>query len=165
MLKYLSAKEVIENFGNFLPYLDIEGKPTIFWEEEILKSITLPAPLPLSWSPNIKVPVIKCHKKIAPFLIQALHECYNTFGVWNTINDYGGCYNFRVQRKANKTPSRHCWAIALDLDVRDNPFGKSSAVNPQTVKIFEENGFMWGGNFSAKRVDPMHFEFADLGRL
>ena len=161
----LSDVEVIRNFGNFVPYLDAEGKPSIFWEEEILTSILLPAPLPLSWNPDVKVSNIKCHKKIAPFLLQALHECYDTFGVWNTVNDYGGCYNFRVQRKSTKVISRHAWAIAIDLDVRDNPFGKSSSVNPRTVEIFKNNGFMWGGNFSARRVDPMHFEFVDITRL
>ena len=33
----LSDVEVIRNFGNFVPYLDAEGKPSIFWEEEEIK--------------------------------------------------------------------------------------------------------------------------------
>jgi hypothetical protein len=53
--------------------------------------------------------------------------------------------------------SRHSWGIALDANVKDNPYGKKSIMNPVIVEIFKRWGFCWGGDF--KTTDGMHFEF------
>lgn len=163
-LTKLSDEQIVSIFGDFGPYLNEEGIPSIFWEELILIPILLPAPLPLSWDKSKLVSGIKCHKLIAPHLSKALTELYAIPEVWSTINDYGGCYNFRPQRKSKKL-SRHAWAIAIDLDVTDNPFSKTPIVHPTIIKIFEDNGFLWGGNFPISRRDGMHWEFCDISKL
>jgi hypothetical protein len=165
MLSTLSYEQKIEVFGDFTPYINEEGLPNLFWEEEILTTITMPASLPLSWDNSKLVRNIRCHKKIARFLLQALNDVYSYPVVWETINDYGGCYNFRLQRKSTNSLSSHCWGIAIDLDVGDNPFGRTPIVHPKLVDIFETNGFVWGGNFKRGRIDGMHFEFSDLRKL
>lgn len=155
----------IEVFGDFHKFLNPDGVPTIFWEEEILTHILLPAPLPLAWNHSRTVSGISCHKLIAPFLSKALNDIHSMPEVWDTINDYGGCYTFRLQRKSSSSLSKHCWAIAIDLDVGDNPFSKEPKVHPHVIECFENNGFIWGGNFPIGRKDGMHFEFADLSRI
>jgi len=70
----------------------------------------------------------------------------------------GGCFCSRHQCwKRNKPLSRHSWGIALDANVKDNPYGKKSIMNPVIVEIFKRWGFCWGGDF--KTTDGMHFEF------
>ena len=165
LTKSLTDEEIIREFGDFSPYLNHEGIPSVGWEQSILQFITLPAPLPLAWNKEIKVYRIQCHKRIASQLKAALLSIYDYPSSWETINDYGGCYNFRLQRKSRSSLSKHCWAIAIDLDVGDNPFGKDPKVDPLVRNIFEEHGFIWGGIFPKKRVDGMHFEFVDIQKL
>lgn len=162
----LSQNKLIEVFGDFHPFLNIDGMPSRGWEESILTRINLPSSLPLAWNHTIKVRQIACHKKIAPFLKQALGALLlDQSEVWNTINDYGGAYAFRLQRNSANKLSSHCWGVAIDLDVGDNPFGKTPQVHPRVVEIFRACGFLWGGHFKGYRQDGMHFEFYDIGRL
>jgi len=160
-----NLQEKIYYFGDYQPYLTSEGRITRAWELEILTLIDLPAPLPLSFNLDQKVTKISCHKKISIHLKNALDQLFALPNVWSTINNYGGCYNFRLQRKSKSELSAHCWGIAIDLDVTDNPFGRCPQVDPMTIKIFRDNGFIWGGLFRGNRVDGMHFEFADSTRL
>ncbi len=163
-MKPLSDAQVIAAFGDPRPFIRADGTVAFPWEEQILATAMLPAPLPLSWAPATKVTRFKAHRRVAPLLTATFAELHATADLWATINDFGGCYNFRAQRGA-KVLSRHSWGIAVDIDVTDNPMGKPAHVDPRTVKIFEAHGFAWGGNFSGTRIDPMHFEFADLTRL
>ena len=103
MRTILTKDKIIEVFGDFTPYLNDEGVPSIFWEEEILTSIVLPSPLSLSWNEDKKVSRIRCHKKISRFLLQSLNDIHSNSQVWNTINDFGGVYNFRLQRKSKSS--------------------------------------------------------------
>jgi len=161
-MKSLTQEEIKEIFGNFTPYLTKEGIPNIQWETDKLTSFKLPAPMNYGL---IKVTRTRCHIKIKEHLKAALTDCYNIPEVWDTINDYGGCYNFRLQRKSTTSLSTHCWGISIDIDVADNPFGRNPRVNPKIIEIFREHGFLWGGNFPLKRRDGMHFEFFDLRKL
>lgn len=163
--KVLTQEKIIEVFGDFHPYLNEEGHISQGWPDSILSAINLPSPLPLSWNKSLTVKRISCHKLITEFLSNALDNIYSQPDIWNTINDYGGCYNFRLQRKDPKTLSHHCWGIAIDLDVGDNPFGRNPQVDRKVVELFREQGFIWGGTFPQKRIDGMHFEFADLSKL
>jgi hypothetical protein len=164
-LRSLPLAETKEVFGDFTPYLSEEGVPSIFWEEEILTQITLPVPIPLAWNKKVLVSKVRCHEKIAGFLHCALVDAHQIPDVWSTINDFGGIYNFRVQRRSMSKLSKHCWGIAIDLDVGDNPFSKKPQVHPKLVEIFHCYGFLWGGNFAEGRKDGMHFEFADLSKI
>lgn len=164
-MKVLTFEQKIEVFGDFRPHLNLEGLPEATWEEEILTYLNLPNPLPLAWDHDRAVSNIRCHYKIDKFLRQALSDLHSIPEVWATINDFGGVYAFRLQRRSNSNISSHAWAMAIDLDVGDNPFGKMPKVHPTTVEIFHSNGFVWGGNFPIGRKDGMHFEFADLSKL
>ena len=163
--KPLVQSKIKEVFGDFTPYLSSEGVPSANWEKKILTVITLPSSLPLAWNHKQIATTIRCHKLIAPNLYKALADAYSMPEVWATINDFGGCYMFRLKRSSTSKLSSHCWAIAIDLDVGDNPFSKTPQVHPKLVEIFKAHGFIWGGLFSGKSIDGMHFEFNDLGKL
>ena len=86
----------------------------------------------------------------------------------------GGCYANRAKRGSHKI-STHAWGIAVDLNVPYNPLSlqyeqllsryskdKLKYIFTPThpiVKIFEEHGFLWGGDFKGRK-DGMHFQFA-----
>jgi len=162
----LTDDEMKKVFGDFNEYLNIDGNINATWERKILTYIPLPKSLPLAWNKSVRVHRISCHFLIADFLQKALEEISKHQSVWDTINDYGGVYSFRMQRESGSV-SRHSWATAIDLDVGDNPFKAIPNVHPRIVEIFLKNGFLWGGSdiFPEGRKDGMHFEFADLSKI
>jgi hypothetical protein len=120
--------------------------------------------LPLAWDHALSATRFRCHYKLTSIFTAVMADLFNHTEAWASINDFGGCYEFRKQRGASVL-SRHAWGIAIDLDVGDNPFGKTPKVHPVTLEVFTNHGFVWGGTFPLKRRDGMHFEFADLSRL
>jgi hypothetical protein len=160
----LTDDQLNKIFGNPIQYCDDTG--TLGPEYEKLWIVTIPLikPLTTCWNPNVQVTKVRCNKLIAPILKSALDEVLTNPFTSPTINDYGGCFVFRMQRKSTKL-SRHSWGTAIDLDVADNPFGSDPKVDPLTIEIFAKYGFAWGGNFKGTRKDGMHFEFADLSKL
>jgi hypothetical protein len=157
-MRYLTDKEVVAAFGDPAPYLLEDGSPSSAWPLTTLTYIDLPAPLSLSWDTSKRVTRMRCHKRIAPRLKLVLDTIHTVPVVWASIDDFGGCYAWRPIRGA-KSLSRHCWGIAIDLDVRDNPMGSMGKTHQFVRDAFAAQGFMWGGLFT--RPDPMHFEFAD----
>ena len=99
---------------------------------------------------------IKCHKKITLNLKNVFTEIVRN-NLCDKIKTYDGCYNVRYMRGARKW-STHSWAIALDFNAQTNKFGqKDFDMDERIVKIFEANGFIWGGRW--RRPDAMHFQF------
>lgn len=164
VLHYLSDAEVIAAFGDPAPYVRADGTIANTWEEEILGEFGLPASLPLSFDHKRHAVQVRCHKRIVPLMLAAFSEIHEDGDAWRTLDDIGGAYCWR-QMKNSKVLSRHCWAVAVDLDAVDNPMGKKGRMDPRVVAAFERNGFLWGDRFHGKRRDPMHFEFGDPDRL
>lgn len=156
--------QVEQLFGDPAPFVTADGGVKPGWPASILATVELPAPLPLSWDKTKLVKKIQVHKRLVPHFTKALGEIFALPEAWATIGDYGGCYNWRAQRRASSL-SRHCWASAIDLDVADNPFGRNPKVHDAVVAAFARNGFVWGGYFAKRRVDGMHFEFNDITKL
>ena len=162
-VRYLSEEEVRREFGDPAEYITDSGGISSKWESIIITSFLLPQPLPYCADTTIMIKSVRCHKRIAHFMQAALQELYDNTEVWGSINDFGGCYNWRTQRKS-KNLSRHSWGIAIDIDVNDNPMATKGAMHPKAISIFRSYGFLWGGNFRSRK-DPMHFEFGDLAML
>lgn len=157
-LHLLTLPEVITIFGDPAMYKDPSGDfDEELWQKTILSAIPLPAPLPLSWNHLIHVYRIRCHWRIAKPLRSALEKIYEV-DLWNELSDTGGCYNFRPNVNNKRAPSRHCWGIAIDLDVMDNPNRAKGDMHPTVIRVMEDHGFMWGGRF--QKPDPMHFEWS-----
>ncbi len=75
---------------------------------------------------------------------------------------WAGSYNFRKITSGNRL-STHAWGASVDIDSEMNAFGKkydeSKGMMPMAVvKIFEAEGWKWGGRFGGNRVDCMHFQ-------
>ena len=49
--------------------------------------------------------------------------------------------------------------IAIDLNVATNAMGTTGDMDPRLVALFEGYGFTWGGRWSGKNQDPMHFQY------
>jgi hypothetical protein len=163
-VKALTWEQAIAAFGN--PFLDLnaEGTAAPEWEAANLVFAHLPAPLPLSWIPGKTVTRFRCHRKVRIPFERAFARVYAVTEAWQSIGDFGGVYALRKQRGSTR-PSMHSLGIATDIDVHENPMGHEAHVHPHTIASFEKEGFYWGGRFGDKRIDPMHFEFADLDLL
>lgn len=102
-----------------------------------------------------------CHKLLVS-VFQRVFEEIVLAGLTDEIKTFDGCFNIRKIRGSSTTMSLHSWAIAIDLNYKGNELGNNDPeMNPEVVKIFEKNGFYWGGRF--KRKDGMHFEYFNRG--
>jgi len=164
-MRPLGRPDIVRLFGDPVPHIGPDGLIMRSWEQSILDSAELPAPLPLSWNRAVEVRRFKCHRLLVPHFEAALKRIFQSPEAWASIGDFGGCYAYRAQRGTRDTLSTHCWGIAIDLDVADNPMGGAPRVHERTIESFEMEGFLWGGRFAGKRRDPMHFEFADPSKL
>lgn len=150
-------EQILATFGNIYDYIREDGTLDPRWERDHLGRAPLPFPIPLSWDRSKLVTRVYGHKK----LVEVFSEVFATIqreGLRNEIKTYGGCFNFRSQRMSGKL-STHCWGIALDLNPETNPQGKAGNMHPEVVEIFRQFGFKWGGDWSGRSKDPMHFQF------
>ena len=95
-----------------------------------LARLSLPFPMVIAWAPHIIInsflvhPII--HNPLEKVYSQIL-DCYGP-GLIKSLNidQYGGCYNFRLKRGSSKpspsNTSSHSWAIAVDHDPVNNRY-------------------------------------------
>ncbi len=150
-------EQIIATFGNIFDYIKDDGSLDSLWETEQLSRAPLPFPIPLSWDHSKFIRNIYCHKK----LITILPEVFVTIereGLKEQIKTFGGCFNYRTKRTSGKL-STHSWGIAIDVNPESNPMGKTGNMHSEVVEIFRQFNFKWGGDWSGKSKDPMHFQF------
>lgn len=73
------------------------------------------------------------------------------------IKTFDGCYNVRYINHS-KNYSLHSYGLAIDFNSVYCPPGNIGTINSDFAHFFIENGFNWGGNFSKRFHDEMHFE-------
>ena len=149
--------ELIATFGDIRKFIKDDGTLDPLWEQQQLTRASLPFPIPFTAPPHVPVTRIFCHKKLADIFVQVFTEIQKQ-GLAGEIVRYGGCFNFRTKRTSSKL-STHSWGIAIDLNPETNQQGTNGNMNPNVIKIFQSFGFKWGGEFSGKSKDPMHFQF------
>ncbi len=150
--------ELIATFGDIRPFIRRDdGTLDPKWEQQQLTFARLPFPIPYVVAPHPLVTRINCHKKLADIFVQVFAEIQKQ-GFADKLVSYGGCFNFRTKRLSTKI-STHSWGIAVDLNPETNQQGTAGNMDPQIIKIFQSFGFKWGGEFSGKSQDPMHFQF------
>lgn len=152
----LTRKQIEREFGRF-SYQEL-GNGRIKIEPKWVKENIVDVNLPILGK-------VKFHKKGAVQLKNVFKEI-KMKGLENLIDkeDFkrnGGTF---VQRHKNWNKKRgishHSWGIAIDVNVKDNPYGAKPKMDRRIVKIFEKNGFEWGGRW--KTPDGMHFELVSL---
>jgi len=122
-----------------------------------LVAVDFPAPLQLSYGhPGQIAQALRCHPIAADAFRRALALIYAE-GSWNDLKTFGGGYCFRTQRGSDHKLSTHAYGLAADFDVLNNPLGAEPRISLAVVRIFEDAGFTWGGEW--RRPDGMHFQF------
>lgn len=150
-------EEIKAIFGDIASYIRNDGTLDPGWEADQLSRTPLPFSIPLSWDSSKLVSQLYCHKKLID-VFPSVFSAIESEGLKKEVKTYGGCFNFRSKRTSGKF-STHSWGIAIDLNPATNPMGSSGDIHPAIVEIFRSFGFKWGGDWTGKGKDPMHFQF------
>ncbi len=148
---------ILATFGNIFDFIREDGSLDPRWEEGQLGRAPLPFPVALSWDLSQSVKGIQCHVKLIDTVV-GVFKAIEDRGLKESVRTYGGCFSFRSKRTSGKL-STHSWGIAIDMNPDSNPLGSSGDMNPAVVEVFREFGFKWGGDWTGKGKDPMHFQF------
>lgn len=106
---------------------------------------------------------IRVHRLVAA-QVRELFIAWDTAGLTDLIETWGGSFVARFIRGSGTTLSNHAWGTAFDLNAAWNPLGALPALRGrkgsvrELVPLANQYGFYWGGHFS--RCDGMHFEVA-----
>jgi hypothetical protein len=155
---------VIATFGDPRPLMgngSLSKENAAIWERRTLAKGTLPFSIPLD--PKRPTKGVKttfyAHRKLVPAFVGVFEEIAR-LGLQPHVHSWGGIYNFRPIRGAKKAHlSLHCFGAAIDLNSESNALNTDGDMHPGIVEVFEQFGFLWGGNFGS-RPDPMHFQYA-----
>lgn len=106
------------------------------------------------------------HKKLAKE-INAIFEEMVDIGF--PVNSASG-YTYRKMASGTGSLSHHSYGVAIDVNASANPaiyqssnIDKSSPyyINSRVVALWKKHGFYWGGDWSGKFYDPMHFTYTN----
>jgi len=131
-----------------------------------ITQITLPYPM---YFIGKKVTKISCHKLVADKLLAIFNDILEFYGQDAIrdlkIDDYGGCFNYRLMRGGTKL-SVHSWGCAIDLNPSRNLLRETSKTArfarieyQPMIDIFYKHGFQSLGR--EKNYDWMHFQVKD----
>lgn len=130
------------------------------WSRELEFMTFIPVPAVL-WKrfqfQGNQVRTIYCNEDMAVPLADALQNVIKR-NLIDSIHSYDGCFSLRNARGSDKL-SVHSYGLAIDLNAPLNPLGRPSNQNPELIKCFTDEGFVWGGTW--ERPDPMHLQFCE----
>jgi hypothetical protein len=144
------------------------GGASPVWEKANLTRITPPFKMQFAGKP---ITSISINKKCADSLSRVFEKIWEAAEKnQKIIDDWGvsvfsGSYNYRVMRGGNVL-SMHAYGCAIDLDAPRNWFHDQDphfAKVPQVLKAFADEGWTWGGSWSGRSKDGMHFQAARVG--
>lgn len=146
------------------------GAASSLWEAANIVRVKPPFVLRYDGAP---VSGVRVHKKCAEAFGRVFGRIWEAAGHDQAVIDawgvsiYGGAYNYRLMRGSARL-SMHAWGCAIDLDPDRNAFHDVTpafARPPQSavVAAFEAEGATWGGRWSGRACDGMHFQFARVG--
>jgi hypothetical protein len=137
------------------------------WEAENLVVVKPPFTVYYGSTP---VKGIRIHRKCAESLTRVLNRIWDAAGRQQSVVDAWGASKFAGSwvvrnKRGGGTLSMHAYGCAIDLDPARNPFhstrpnfGKMPA--HKVVEAFEAEGWTWGGRWSGRSCDGMHFQAA-----
>lgn len=101
---------------------------------------------------------IFCHKLMQPKLEAGL-RCMMAKNITHTLTSWDGCLQIRTKR-LNSSYSLHSWGLGFDCNAAENLQGKEGNISTDLVDCFKATGLDWGGDFTGKSIDKMHFQIA-----
>ena len=106
------------------------------------------------------------HKHLVQPFMGVMEELVQT-GLIAELRTFDGIWNIRPIRGSKTVPSRHSWALAVDLNAKWNPLGtrwtgKAPMFSGEFLGIWKKHGWSLGASF--KRGDAMHFEWNGQGK-
>lgn len=157
--KPYDAKECAERYGA----ITVENDKVI-WKDEAkwCAILAIPEDIAQGWintatgKPTLR---IYSNKDIHRPLILAL-LLLKRRGLLSELKTFDGCFIIRKQRGGDSV-SYHSWAIAIDLNAKENPLGKKPVLSPEFVQCWKEAGWTWGGDWT--RPDGQHFQYVTRG--
>lgn len=99
---------------------------------------------------------VTVNKKAAPAFQGFLRDLENE---GYSIESIGG-YNLKTKKSDASSLSQHAFGNAIDINPSRNPYHTSQTDMPKNISALAARwGISWGGDWSEKQKDPMHFEF------
>ncbi len=153
--------EITATFGDINSYLVLSENSKMSldprFECNFISTAFLLYPLLPVWDNSRTISSIRCHVFLAERFL-AVFEKISRLGLSDKAQFFGGCFNFRPKRNGTGL-STHSWGIAIDLNPVTNAKGGRGDMDPGVIAIFEEFGFIWGGDWPGRTRDPMHFQY------
>lgn len=138
------------------------------WERDNLVLVPIPWRAVASWDHGLKIKAIRVHKRVAESLTRVLDRIWNDFGQSQKAIEIagmhliGGGYVWRAMRGGSRL-SMHSYGCAVDFDPDRNGLGDPTpSMDARVVAAFKAEGWTWGGDWSPRNRDGMHFQAASV---
>ena len=166
---YDDNKPVSRDCKNMINALWPNGVPS---DQAGLQSYQVATTVPITKKDGTKTTkTIYLHKLIANDVVQALQaaqdEGFVVYDVQSSRN-WDRCISSKGGATCGLTMSQHCYGLAVDINVAENPYVKGpnpSASSPYAInhntalyRKFKSLGWGWGGDWKSKQ-DYMHFSY------
>jgi hypothetical protein len=99
-----------------------------------------------------------CNSDMIQPLTKAFENIINR-NLVGQLKTWDGCFNIRKKRGSTST-SLHSWGVAVDINAAWNRFGCQPTMSKELVACFKDAGFDWGGEWSPRYCDGMHFQIS-----
>lgn len=136
------------------------------WERENLVLVPIPWKAVASWDARLPIKALRVHKRCAESLARVLDAIWLAFGKNQKAIEaagmhlIGGGYNWRQMRGSSRL-SMHAYGCAVDFDPARNGLGDPTpAMDLRVVEAFDHENWIWGGRWSPRNRDGMHFQAA-----
>lgn len=162
MLRWPTQSELDAFYGNPRGRM---GAANSVWERANLIHVPVPFRMTYAGKP---ITAVTIHNKCANSLTRIfakLAEHSSKELRDSGANIFGGSYNYRLKRGGNSL-SVHAYGAAIDLDPARNAFHDETPNLENfmwVVKAFEDEGWTWGGRWSGRSKDGMHFSACEEG--
>lgn len=163
---YYRPKDLVECVDRYGP-IQLAPDKRLYWPaaDKWVKACYLPKEIGhFLKSVTTQQPVerIFCNTDIHEPLLAAMDNLI-TCGAHKELKTFDGCYNVRFVRGSDSVYSFHSYAIAVDLNAKQNPLGGQSTWTDAFVRCFTDVGWIWGGDFRTRR-DAQHFQWVGFPR-
>lgn len=157
--KPLDAKECLQRYGGFE---SVSGKAIWTGEAKNCTTLIIPEDIAAGWINTLSgkpTNKIYSNRDIHVPLMLALFLLKRR-GLLKELKSFDGCFTIRKQR-GGESISYHSWALAIDINAKENPLGAKPVLSSEFVECWKEAGWTWGGDW--KRPDGQHFQYVTNG--